>query len=272
MKIIYRLILFFSFLILLNGCIEVRTLVSVNPDGSGEFEETVLLSKEITDLLSQFSSDSTGNNSFKLFNEEELIDKAKNYGEDVKYISGEMISERNKEGYKAVYSFKNLNDLKINENPGSRIPDESGAMEEVPENIVFKFVKGNPSEIKIFMPDKYSKNEENNEVEKTDSAHGEDSLGNTGSELEKMKFFLKDMLISVDLKINGSIKETNASYVENSKITLLKIDFNEVLNDSLSLQKIENTQPENVEALKKIIKDVHGIKIELQNPVEIKFE
>lgn len=268
MKIIYSLILIFSFFVLLNGCIEVRTLVSVNPDGSGQFEETVLLNKEITDLLAQFSSDSAGNNSFNLFNEEEMIHKAKNYGEDVKYISGEKLSEKNKEGYKVIYSFKDLNNLKINENPGSRIPDESGEMEEIPENIVFKFTKGNPSEIQIFMPDNFSKDND----EKMDTTSSMDSLENAGDELEKMKYFLKDMLISVDLKINGIIKETNASYVEDSKITLLKIDFNEVLNDSLSLQKIENIQPENIEMLKKIIKNVPGIKVELQNPVNIKFD
>lgn len=272
MKIIYSLILIFSFFILLNGCIEVRTLVSVNPDGSGQFEETVLLNKEITDLLAQFSSDSAGNNSFNLFNEEEMIHKAKNYGEDVKYISGEKLSEKNKEGYKVIYSFKDLNNLKINENPGSRIPDESGEMEEVPENIIFEFTKGSPSQIKIFMPEKI-KNDKNIEGEKNDTTSSNvDSLGNTGDELEKMKYFLKDMLISVNLKINGSIKETNASYFNDSTITLLKIDFNEVLNDSLSLKKIENIQPENVEALKKIIKNVPGIKVELQNPVNVKFD
>ena len=86
-----------------------------------------------------------------------------------------------------------------------------------------------------------------------------------------MKSFLKDMMISVDLKVNGKIQETNASYVNDSKITLLKIDFNEILSDSSALKKIEANEPESIEELKKMIENIPGIKVELNDPVNIKF-
>ena len=67
------------------------------------------------------------------------------YGPDVKFVSAAPVKTETMSGYKAIYAFKVINTLRINQNPKSKtgIPadgtDESQKKEEI---IRFKLVKG----------------------------------------------------------------------------------------------------------------------------------
>ena len=54
----------------LSGCIEIQTKVSVNKDGSGTVEETVLMSNEMikmmNEFMSGFASDTTKTEEFEI--------------------------------------------------------------------------------------------------------------------------------------------------------------------------------------------------------------
>ena len=91
-----------------------------------------------------------------MFKESEIKDKASNYGEGVKYISGEKVVIDGYEGFKALYSFKDINKVKINPSPEDKMPfgDEFKNEEEKPvdDNLKFNFAKGNPSTLVIDFP------------------------------------------------------------------------------------------------------------------------
>jgi len=85
-------IIFILFLtIMFAGCIEIKTLITINNDGSGTVEETVMLSKEIiemiTELQNSFESDTSALEPFRFYNEEELRNNAKQFGDEVSYVS-----------------------------------------------------------------------------------------------------------------------------------------------------------------------------------------
>ena len=71
--------IFFTFL---NGCLQVDTKVNLNSDGSGTIEETVVMKSEVINMMKEFAMafDSTKSEEFNMFNEEELKNKASNYG------------------------------------------------------------------------------------------------------------------------------------------------------------------------------------------------
>ncbi len=258
----------------LSGCIEIQTLVRVDNNGAGTVEETVLISSEIVNMIKQFSESMPPDSGetpeeFNLFNEDELRSQAASFGEGVEYVSGKQISDGKKEGFTAVYSFSDINKLSINENPNSKIPiDAIEEDEDVKEELVqFQFTKGNPSELKInFMnagePD--TKQEDSTTVI-PDSALADSSF----SEVVNM---MKDMKITLAVEPIGEITETNATHRTGSRITLFDIDFNELLADPQKLEQFKKSAPQNFENFKDIVKDIPGIKVELNQPVIIKFK
>lgn len=125
MNLFYKLSLFSLTSILFCGCLEVETTINLNKDGSGTVEEKVLMKKEFVDMMSGFNLKSengtTKSSRFSLFNPDELKADAAKYGENVQYISGKEIVEKGREGYKAVYKFQNINQLKIDSDPGNKL-------------------------------------------------------------------------------------------------------------------------------------------------------
>ena len=80
------------------------------------------------------------------------------------------------------------------------------------------------------------------------------------------------MSITISLVFNGDIVETNATFVDGSKVTMLDIDFSELLKNKNSLELLKKHPPKNLDEMKEIVKNVPGIKLELQKPVIVKFK
>ena len=216
-------------------------------------------------FMSGFAGDSTNTEEFKLYNEEDLKKRASDYGEGVEFLSGKELLQDGREGYTAIYSFEDLNKLRFDQNPGSKMPEEvEGAEQEQKEYITFKFDKNDGSEIIINMP---SVSEEKEEI---DSTADEDSLD--AADLSRLKFLLKDFNISLVIETDGEITATNASYADISSITLFDLNFNLFLDNPEKLEALKKINPNDMQELKDIIKDVAGIKIETNNPVRIKFD
>jgi len=258
--------------VLFTGCLEVNTTIHLNKDGSGTLEESVLMSSEVLQMISAFASsfDSTkaDSNKFSLFKEDELRADTSKYGSGIKYITGKEIKENGKEGYRAIYSFTDINKLQINQNPNSKIEMEGVEFEKDTSNefLDFSFVPGETSRLTIKSPLNRAKDVSNEEVPTNDT---------TSADFKEMDEFLKlmkDMHISLKLDINGKITETTASYVEGSEITLFDINFNGLFDNPEKLKKFKTENPRNIEEIKEIMKDIPGIKVELNNEVNVTFE
>ncbi|MCH7515854.1 MAG: hypothetical protein IIB08_01785 [Bacteroidetes bacterium] len=126
----------------------------------------------------------------------------------------------------------------------------------------FKFIPGDVSELIIDRPELETGGEEETYKESESDEEGLDD------NLIKM---MDGMSVTISLVINGDIVETNATFVDGSKVTLLDIDFGELLKNKNSLELLEKNPPKNLDEMKEIIKNVPGIKLELRKPVSIKF-
>ena len=76
------------------------------------------------------------------------------YGPEVKFVSAIPLKTETMGGYKATYAFKDINTLKVNQNPGKKT-EKSGGGGHLPakeENILFKFMKGPVSTLTVTMP------------------------------------------------------------------------------------------------------------------------
>lgn len=273
MKTLKHLLVAFFATILFSGCLQVKTTVNLNKDGSGTIEEIVMMKSEVINMMKEFamSFDSTKSEEFNMFNESELTEKASNFGEGVKYISGEKIIVDGYEGFKAVYSFNDINKIKLNPSPEDKIPfgDDLGEVEEetVDDLLKFNFKKGNPSTLVIDFPKPQMKDEI-----PTDSAYTpiEDSTFSEDAEQKMMEMF-DGMKMALYLNFKDGIDETDASFVDSSKVTLMEIDFSEIIKNKEVFKRFQGAKPETMEEFKEVVGDLEGIKIEFKEQVTIKF-
>src|SRR3990172_9809634 len=174
MKFLYKLFALTTVGILLNGCIEMHNVITVNKDGSGLVEENIFIGKEIINMFKEFAAafaDSTQpQQEFKMFEEEKIKAKASELGEGIEFVSMESIVTDEKEGYKAIYKFKNLNQVKVNQDPSDEMPmaEPKEGSETTTEYVFFKFIKGKPNRIEFKLPDEPKKDEKSIEKAKTD--------------------------------------------------------------------------------------------------------
>ena len=260
--------LILSIAIIFSGCIDVETNLKVNKDGSGTIEETVLISNEVVKMLHEFAGtfgDSTEANSFKIFDGNELKQKASGYGTGVEYVSGEEIIKDDQQGFRVVYSFKDLNNISLSPDPENQISlgEDVEKTEPDSDQFRFKFIPGDTPKViisaKINEPKPGSGEMESQDSEITP----EDSTF-----LEMMK----GMKINMNVIFNGEIVSTNSSYKGKNKITLLGIDFGKIISNPEAFKKLNQKNPENFVEFKEIVKDIPGIKLETNYPVSVTFK
>ena len=262
------LFLFLTAVTLLTGCFKVETTVKINKDGSGKIFQTVMMSKTFVEMISQFAGsfdDSSSTEEFSLFDEEKFIESAKEFGSGVKYVDGEHVSEDGWEGFRTEYTFDDLNKIRLEPEPDDKVSigmEEQDVEEEDTEYYFFKFIKGDVAEVIIDRP----------EIEKDIDAEVTEVEGNNDEFNEVFLKMMEGMRIDIVLEFEGEIVETNATHVEGSKVTLLAMDFGEIVKNKETLEMLKKSQPDEIEDLEAFVEKIPGMKLEIKKPVSVKFK
>ncbi|VAX26353.1 hypothetical protein MNBD_IGNAVI01-1371 [hydrothermal vent metagenome] len=277
MKTLFKFFPIFLLVLTLTGCIDVQYKMNLKTDGSGTIEEIVYMNSAMIQMLKGFmamGNDSTQQKEFSLFDEDELRKEAKDLGKGVRYVSGEELKDNGREGYRAVFEFDDVNKIKMNEDVSNKTP--SMGEEETPEDdITFKFIKGSPATLMIYMPED---DEGENEVEgQNEAAEGNEVESDSNSIqdeewTDEMKNMMKDFRISIQIELDGDIVETNATNVDGSNITLLEVSFNKLLEDPEKFKKLKGLDDASYEETKELLKDIPGVKLEMNEEVKVVFE
>ena len=260
---------------LLVGCLQVDTKVNVNKNGSGTIEETVVMKNAVIQMFKGFAVmfDSTKTEEFQMFKEDELKSKAADYGEGVEYVSGEKYSIEGYEGYKVVYAFKDINKIKLSPNPDNKMPFGEEVMsakvndeKSVDDYLKFNFAKGNPSTLIIDFPKPEA--EVDSVVEDTeaiqDSAFNDDMTN-------KLTEMFDGLKMNLTINFNDDIDETDASFVDGNNVTLMQIDFSEILKHKDVMEKLQKSKPKTMEQFNEAVGDMKGIKVEFKDKITVKF-
>lgn len=264
MKKLKSTLLFLFTAIFITGCIEYNVKVKVNPDGSGSVRETVIMGKGLIDMLNAFAEWDEDSEKFELYDEEELREQAFQFGEGVEFVEGKEIKDKGREGYTAIYRFADITKLRIEDNPDKKMSSDL-LMEDTEEEqpITFNFKKGDYSTLTINLADEFEPEDFNFDLDDED-AEIEDE--------EAFKNMLKDLRISIRIDINGDIIQTNASYVDDTEITLMEFDMGEILDDPKQFEYLKNKKPQTKEEAKELLEEIPGLKVEFETKVNIKFK
>ena len=267
MKKIARWTLFVLFTLVLMGCIETVTIIHVNKDGSGTIEETVVITNAFTELIASFSGEQAKSEDEPEFlDEDELRERAAGMGQGVRLVSAEPIKSDKGSGYKAVFHFDDINKVTINQNPGDSLPAMGDADEAPPEELIrFKFTKGAIAKLEIINPI---------EAPKTDSGEGGEAdmnLEDNPAMLDMMKNLYKDMKLAIIVEVDGKIIDTNATYRDGSRVTIMEMDFGKLMEDEDSFMALLKSNPDTIEEMKELSKSSPGIKVETEDRITIRF-
>ncbi|MCU7496838.1 MAG: hypothetical protein HF314_14750 [Ignavibacteria bacterium] len=232
-----------------------------------------MMSKEALLVISNFfpGSDSSGAKEFDLFDEDKFRKDALDMGDHVTYISGKRQSAKGKEGYIVTYSFSDIDKVKIGQNP-SRIvrPPETPELSDTSSNgeeyISFDLDKNDPSTLRINLP-----SEEFQESKKEQLESAVDTMQIDTQMEQKIKNMMSDMKMAFVVNVPGLISESNATYREGSKITLAEIDFGKLIENPENYRRFISMKNKPFPEVKKFLSTIPGIKIELNNKVEVKF-
>lgn len=261
------------FLALFSGCINSETIVKVKADGSGEIHETILFSSMISNMInsmkSSFSSSTNAAGAPSLYDVKKLKEEVSKYGEGISFVSSEEYKTDKGEGYKAIYSFKDINNIKLNQNPGGKVDTTKN----IEENMRFKMEPGKVATLRIISNSSISTKEI--------KAASTETMANTNSQMDsagtqmmmnQMSKMFDGMRIKIAVSIDGDIIETNATHRIKNEIILMDMDFAKLTNDVKAFEKFSKANPKTIEETKKLIKDVKGIRIDLNDELVVKFK
>ncbi|MBC8384622.1 MAG: hypothetical protein H8E57_03775 [Candidatus Cloacimonetes bacterium] len=257
-------------MLLLSGCFEVSTLIKIKKDGSGTMKEIVFYNKSImAERMPGFGTEAeTGDTENSFYDEQTLKSAISKYGENVSYVSSKSLEKDGKVGYEVVYEFEDITKLNVNQNPAMGNELLVGQSKDpAAENLRFEFKKGKTSELII----KYPQTEEEEEEEDEEKPEEAEDMEMGDEEIEALKSMFGGMKFKMEFEFDGEITKTNSSYQDGKKITFLEMDFEKIMDNADNIKKLESVKDDQDE-MKKVMKGLPGVKVEMGEEVRVKFK
>lgn len=286
--------------LLLQACIQDDIRISVLPDGTGTIEEKLLISNTVKEFMESMTNaaekegqeetpDATpkkdGRKGTKPEKPDEIAkmikearEKSPQFGTGVRFVSVVPEKTESAAGYRAVYAFDDVRQIRIGKEKKHEDTAPKGKPAEKAKRddaIRFEFAKaaaGSPALLTVRLPEEtkdLSKEKTSPDAAKKETAAQEPMDPKT---VEMMQTLFKGMRMSVSVRIEGSIIETNATWRQGTEITLMDFDFEKILGNKDLMQKMTAGKPESFADMKALFHKVEGLKFELQNPMTVRFQ
>lgn len=262
----------------LSGCIQSSTLIKMKPDGSGTIEQTMTMSAEAISQLTALSAMSDDKDKDKkkagglddLFSDADARTAASKLGEGVTFVSSQKIDTAERKGMKAVYAFTDIRKLKVDEvsMPGGGAASGAGSMapKDPPMTFSFQQLPSGNGLLTINQPGIEKAMTEAGSKPKPAANQPDPKMAAAG--LEMAKQFLKGLKIDIAVQVPRVVK-TNSSYVSGGTVTLLSMDFDQVLANPALMDRMNNAK--TLADTKALLKDVKGFKVNLEPSLSIEF-
>jgi hypothetical protein len=244
----------------LTACLNSTTIVKVKPDGSGTIEQTMLVNTGALKAMMPGAEKQVGGGQI---NKADLEATAARMGKGVRLVSAEpMKGDNGFEGTKAIYSFDDINQIQISQDPNVS-GSTSGRLSSEPTSddpVKFKLTRGaGTSTLSINFVDKPSG------TRTVNPAGGGDTPDLTNPMVMNMiKTMFQGFKVNIAMEVAGKIVKTNAEYVDGSRITLLEMDLAALLADEAKFKELQSKlgPDASLSTLKPYLKDIKGIKID----------
>lgn len=251
----------------LTGCFQIEQAIHVKADGSGTVTTSMKMSKEtieqmrgVAKLNGAEPKEGEGPLGGMQF-DEQASKQAKEMGEGVKLEKVEAFKDEKFEGKRAIYSFADVRELRLDMNLSDMNPQHAGGVSpDEKDQLTFEFTKGAPAALVIKARHRKSTPRTTPEAEDANEAAG----------LAMAQQFLKDTRLTIVVSVEGDIVETDAAYRDGSRVILADIPFGDLLKDPSRLKGLKNA--ETWDEAVKLFKGVPSIKLEPKGKISVKFQ
>jgi hypothetical protein len=221
------------------GCLRATTVVELRPDGGGTILQEIGLTAQAAAMIKGFSSQNQqgGAKPPELFTEEQARKAADSMG--VRFVSGEPFTANGMEGYRSRYAFDDITKVSLNTDQGAaQLTSPDAKPKEPPFTFAFD-KKGASSVLTInladqtkgggkLLPDLPGAGANGKEADKAQAAQA----------LAMMKMMMSGLFVDISLNVNGKILNSSAPH-EGSRVTLAQIDFDKLMADPASIEKLQ---------------------------------
>ena len=244
------------------GCISSGVTVKVNKDGSGEIIQTFQIKRDFVGFLSMTEEPTDPN----LIDREALELTAQSMGEGVTLTKVVPMPDNSPyAGYTAYFKFKDISAIKVSASPSTSpeaVDDENN------DWVSFDFNKGTTSKLTMYISgitDEDTDESQNPEDSEELEASADAGLG------DQLKEIYKDMHYWMTFEFNGKITDTNASFVDGSKITIFDMNFEKIVENDELFKKVTNDDPGSMKEYKEELASA-GVFIDDQEKIVVSFK
>jgi hypothetical protein len=254
------------------GCLTIDSVIAVQPDGIGSVTYTLFLKSTTIESLEKFAmtredrSEGAGWKDF--FSEEKWRQAAATMGEGVTFQSLQRVKKRGWEGVKVVYFFSDISKVTLK----MGFPSVMSLTEPAPplEALTFRFAPAAeaPANLTIVMPPYRTVDG----VTNGSSGETEGAPSRNAAVMARFRSVLDGFRAAVVVDVNGPIVKTDADYVAGSKVTVLSVDFNEMMSGSADFglfgAAIDGPLPPDI---REKLKTTSGLAMQVAPEVTVQF-
>ncbi len=263
-----KLILYLFLPIIFNGCLELYTVITINPDGTGMITEKILYSPETVNMITSFAQeDEKRSGTSSLYSEDELKSKESLYGEKVVFAGVKEVKKDSLTGYEAIYKFQDISKVKMILNPDKSLPSEGEGEGSTDEEqvLTFAFKRNKSSVLEIDMG-----NQQFNSKEKLNEISGGENADTLGENLMRALTPFMSFKMDYRIRINGAIEQSDAKNLQQNEIPVLHIDLAKFLGNFQNI-KVLNEKISKSASPEEIFEGIEGIKINFQQKIKVQF-
>lgn len=242
-------------LVFVTGCMDWTMDIKVNKDGSGVLTQRVFMGAAMTGMMGAMGDGGDGS----LYDIDELKAAAEEMGDGVTFVGVvDVTNKKGDKGFRASYNFPDITAINL---PN----DDDTGMGQMMEGMTFEFEGGETARLTINMP-------------ANGSGGGGDSADAGGNmqmgQMAGMQQMFDGMRLWVRVRVDGTIAETNAQYVNKRKtgVSLMKMDVGEMVKNAELMEKLGVLDHSSPAAFKKAAGDVGYMRLEDQEKVVISFK
>jgi hypothetical protein len=252
-----RMLLVAALLFTCTGCVHVTTLVTLKPDGSGTLDEEIGMNPQTLGMPAAFagSGAKADMRPDEIFNETKAREQADKMG--VKFLSGTPIDTPSLKGYHARFTFDDIRTLKVRMDAARQA--ESARADRDPFG--FDFTRGaSSSTLTIKVPHEMQRPPLAQLGQRPDL-----SPEQTQQMMAMMRPMLAGMYVDVAVAVDGQIVKTNAPFVDGTRVTLVELDMNKVMQDDAAWMRLSSAKtPEEM-------KNIAGVRMSAGPDITIEF-
>ncbi len=219
------------------GCIQSSTLVKVKADGSGTIEQQMLVGSSMMSMMEGMGGENRDPG--QMFDEASMREAAGKLGPGVRLVSHEPIERNGMKGARAVFEFDDVNTLKVDQSAGlmgGGGGDPAGGDTGAGGFSLTLEKRGDDRVLTISTPEppagEAAEPEEMPDITQTPPEVPPEALG-------MMKMMFQNLRITLAVEVDGKILRTNAEHRSGSRVTLLDVNFDELMKDEDSLKAMQ---------------------------------